>query len=276
LRAFIDTPSHAVQLIAPTGFGKSTVAVTLARALLNLNDKQLESYPYFRRFTPDKGNIGIETVRDITTFLKLRTTGQGKIRRVIVIESADSMTIEAQNAILKLLEEPPADTVIIMTVSVETHMLSTITSRSQRILLHSPDRQATVTFFVQHGYSEERVATAYLMSGGLVGLMHAILTSDTEHPLVQAIDQAKTILKSDTFERLAMVDEIAKEKQVDQLLFALKQTSQAALTHAASQSGRDAAVRRWHSVLRYVHRAEKLHASSAQPKLLLTDLFLNL
>lgn len=276
LDAYLKRPGHAVQLIAPAGFGKGTIATELTLQLLGIVEDQLHNYAYFRRYTPEKNVITIETARDIIAFLKLKTTGDAAIRRVIIIESADAMTPEAQNAVLKLLEEPPSDTVFILTVTKPTRLLATIDSRTQRIALTSPDREATISYFQSKGHDQASITSAYLMSGGLTGLMSALLATDETHALVHAITQAKEVLKADTFERLTMIDEIAKNKQIDQLLFALKQTSQAALAHAAAQPGRETAVKRWHSVLHAVHRSEILQASNAQPKLLLTDLFLSL
>lgn len=276
LQAYLRQPSHALLLNAPAGFGKSTIALGLTAELLGLSESRLSQYAYFKHYSPTKGSITIEMAREIIGFMKLKTTGSQTIRRAIVIESAETMTIEAQNAILKVIEEPPADTVIIMTVSKPTHILPTIASRTQRITLHIPEREATLAHFLDRNHTQVEIDKSYLISGGLIGLMHALLSSDTAHPLVAAIDQAKTVLKADSFERLVMIDDIAKNKQTDQLLFALKQTSHAALSHASSQPGREAAMKRWHGVLKSVYQAETLQASNAQPKLLLTDLFLSL
>ena len=62
--------------------------------------------------------------------------------KVVIFWNAEKINIEAANAMLKLLEEPPERTILIMTVSDTTQLLTTINSRCQRIQLHRiPDPQ---------------------------------------------------------------------------------------------------------------------------------------
>lgn len=71
---------------------------------------------------------GIESIREIIHFLTIQTTKKGELRAVVV-EDAHLMTPEAQNAFLKTLEEPPRDTIIILTAPRDDLLLPTITSR---------------------------------------------------------------------------------------------------------------------------------------------------
>lgn len=78
-------------------------------------------------FSP-KPSYGIDIIREITRALSIKTPKVGETRAVI-IEEAQLMTPEAQNAFLKTLEEPPQDTMIILTVPREEMLLETVVSR---------------------------------------------------------------------------------------------------------------------------------------------------
>ncbi len=78
-----------------------------------------------------KKSIGIEQVREATAFLSKKPTIGDK--KAIVVLNADKFTIDAQNAFLKTLEEPPSYATIILSVKTQEALLPTINSRCQRI-----------------------------------------------------------------------------------------------------------------------------------------------
>lgn len=81
----------------------------------------------------EEGSIGIEKVRNIHHELVLKSyTSQN---RAIVIHDAEKVTLEAQNALLKILEEPPPNTYIILSIQNPNLLLPTILSRCQVIQL---------------------------------------------------------------------------------------------------------------------------------------------
>jgi len=89
---------------------------------------------------PDN-NISIEAIRDIKRFLNKKAWNDQGIKLVIVF-SAQAMSIEAQNAFLKTLEEPPANSEIILITNHKASLLPTIVSRSKLINL-IPEKQHT-------------------------------------------------------------------------------------------------------------------------------------
>lgn len=89
-------------------------------------------HPDFMYLTLDI-SIGIDQVRRIKHFVGLRPYSE--IYKVAYIEEAQNLTVEAQNAFLKTLEEPPERTIIILTAPSIDNLLPTITSRCQIIYL---------------------------------------------------------------------------------------------------------------------------------------------
>jgi replication-associated recombination protein RarA len=204
-------PKHAIMLVGPLGTGKTTVAKELAKNLLKIEN--LESYPYFLHLSKnDKAKeIGIDDVRQMIRKLNLRTTGKEAIKRIVLIEDAHTLSPEGQNSLLKILEEPPADTVFILTVPFERTVLPTILSRTYSLHVLPVSMDAAISFYSGR-FSESAVKKAWQLSQGYVGLTQALLTDDGEHPLRQAIENAKAFLRKNQYERLLFLDEINNQK----------------------------------------------------------------
>lgn len=273
LDLLVKTPSHAILLVGPDGIGKSALAEELAARLLQLDVERLQRHPYYSRILPvDNGTLSIETVRSIQKLLQLKTTGTKSIRRVVCLEHADGLTQEAQNALLKVLEEPPADTVVILTAQSKRMLLPTILSRVQILRVHSPSQTDVETYFADRT-SPADVRKAYFLSGGLPGLMHSLLNEDDEHPLVAQVTVAKEVLQKPLFERLSMIDALSKQKDIlDPLLSALSRIAQSGLRQAQDAK----TMRRWHNIQKEVSLAQDALARSVNSKLVLTNMFLHM
>lgn len=105
-------------------------------ALQFCKDKKISGFDITKiDINPDekKNSIGIEDIRVIQKSLLLRPI-QGD-KKAIIISNAHTLTIEAQNALLKILEEPPVHTTILLTLPQKDLLLSTICSRCQIIEL---------------------------------------------------------------------------------------------------------------------------------------------
>ncbi len=147
-----NTLSHALLIAGPSGSGKSTLANEIAMAL-NCEKRTDKAYPLpcgfcntCRRiregnFTDikylekpkDRATIGVEAVKDFREDMFLSATESD--RKIYVIDSAHTMTPEAQNALLKVLEEPPTSVLIMMLCSEPDRILTTVKSRAQLITM---------------------------------------------------------------------------------------------------------------------------------------------
>ena len=154
---------HAIMLVGPKGIGKASFAWRLARHLLTAAPAEAglfgepeaptsldipEGHPIEARIAAMseprlfllrrewdtdkkrfKAAIGIDDVRRMKGFFGLSAPDGGA--RVVIIDAADEMTVPAANALLKMLEEPPANATLILVVHQPARILPTIRSRCQ-------------------------------------------------------------------------------------------------------------------------------------------------
>jgi DNA polymerase-3 subunit delta' len=271
---YIDRPSHALLVTGPAGSGKSSVARHLTTGVFDISAEKYTDHPYIRTIVSESNAaIPIEKIRELQKFLTLKIPGSSGIARAIVIEDAHLLTIEAQNALLKTLEEPPADTIVILTAPSTESVLPTIQSRARQLAVLPPQLEELERYFSTQGYGAEAVRRALMLSGDLPGLTAALLAEDMTHPLVEATAHARGILQSKTYERLLLVDGLIKQKQlcVD-VLFVLGQMSRMALVKSTDST----AAKRWQRVLKASYNATEQLAHNTGAKLVLTNLMLEL
>jgi replication-associated recombination protein RarA len=272
---FIAQPIHAMLLVGSDGIGKFTLARQIALRVLDISEDK--DYVAIKQVTPDEKNtISIDAIRELRKFLQLRTLGKKIYRRAVILEHAQRMTTEAQNAFLKILEEPPQDTMLLLTVDNPRALLPTIMSRLQVITVNAPAEQDLRNYFAAADKDATTVSQAYFLSGGLPGLMSALLAGDETHPLLAGVADAKAILQKQTFERLAMVEGMSKQKEnAKYVLQALQHVAQTGLDQAAKK-GDAAKLKQWHHILKISTNALNAMAQNANTKLVLSNMMLKL
>lgn len=214
IESFVQSPSHAVLITGPPGSGKMAAAQLLAARLLGLKIDKLGNYPHYTPVNKpdDKQEIPIEAIRGVIKSMNLKIpSDKSGIKRVIIINDAESMSREAQNALLKTLEEPSPQSLIILTAGSASDILPTVASRAQKIQVMAVPNQAARNFF-ESKYKPADIDSAWRLSQGSAGLLNALLDESAEHPLKRAVNEAKDILRSRPYERLIYFDKLAADK----------------------------------------------------------------
>jgi DNA polymerase III subunit delta' len=151
---------HALLFTGPNGVGKHLVAAHLAKQLLCVQPftdaacghckscllVDAGHHPDLLQL-PAEGSIGVDAVRELSQFMQ-GTPQQGGAR-VVVLPQAHKMTEAAANALLKTLEEPGADSFLLLQTAYEQQLLPTILSRCQRWLIAPVTDQAAQQWLVQ-------------------------------------------------------------------------------------------------------------------------------
>jgi DNA polymerase III subunit delta' len=217
LRAFRNKRLHHAWLITgPRGIGKATLAFRFARFLL-ANGRRENERPAFRLFeedpVPDLGvdpehpifkriasgghadliavgrrvnektgrlrpEIMVEDVRSIANLLA-HTPAEGGWR-VVVIDAAEDMSRSSANALLKVLEEPPARSIFLLVSHAPGQVLPTIRSRCRHLALQPLSEGAVMTLLRRHcpalSASETQGLTG--LCGGSIGLALSLTEGD--------------------------------------------------------------------------------------------------
>lgn len=272
---FLAKPAHALIIEGKVGAGKSTLAQHLAAKLLDTTTQALEYYPYVLKVKPTAHTVTIDSIREAQKFLKLKTTGQARIRRVLMVEQAEKMTVEAQNAFLKILEEPPTDTVILILTAHKVKLLPTIRSRTQSLSIKALTKQQIEEYFASEGHSQATITSAYYAGNAQVGAISDLLAAD-DNPKLHQMQIVKKVLGMSRFDRLVFADELIKQKNdLNGFAEALTTVCQAALKQTVAKEDYRGA-KRWQHSLKLALQAQASLNNNPNPKLLLTDLLINL
>ena len=174
---------HAYLFVGPEGVGKRTMAFALAKALHcdeAANDFcgrcaacariQNGNHPDVRvvEILEDKKEISIKQVREVEKELNFRSFS-GK-RKIAIIDPATAMNLSAQNALLKTLEEPPQDSLLILIAVNTGALLPTLRSRCLRLPFGPLTRDAVAAFLITNkGIAKEEARFLAAVSMGSLG-----------------------------------------------------------------------------------------------------------
>ncbi|MEX1995351.1 MAG: hypothetical protein WD887_01070, partial [Candidatus Saccharimonadales bacterium] len=255
--------------------GKSALARLIAVILMDVPPEKVDSHPYFMHLTKpeDKQEIPIDKIRQTIRATRLKMP-EGK-HRVIFIEQAESLSTEAQNALLKILEEPPTQTTFILTVPSVDKVLSTITSRVRSLTVHPVNLEISTGHYRKQ-YPANQVETAWRLSQGSAGLLQALLLQDRDHPLKSAVDEAKKLLGQSTYERLLTFEKIGSDRDQIRLVLEALSLVLTALHRAAVDKGNMPQTKTLSSARRLVTDALGALDSNTSSKLITLNLVLKL
>ena len=224
---------HAYLLAGPAHVGKTTLATQLAQVLNCTGDKppcgscnsclRIAAGQHADVMTIGldaegedvRTMIGIDAVRDLQSSAHLMPY-EGKVR-VFIFQDAERLSAEAANALLKVLEEPPPNVVLLLLTADPEALLPTIASRCQLIEMRplSAERLAAV-LREEHGVAEEEAAHLAGLSRGCVGwAIQAVETPSVMAALHQHLERIADVCGAGLEGRFAYADDLARRYQRD-------------------------------------------------------------
>jgi DNA polymerase-3 subunit delta' len=247
---------HGLIFAGPEGIGKSTFAYRLMRFLLTYKDDDAdeggglfgEPLPKVKPSNLDaardtqavklisqnahpdvmvierewdekrgafKGTISVEAIRRVPTFLQ-KTAALGGWR-IVLVEDADTMTVPAQNALLKILEEPPAKAIIILIAHRPGALLTTIRSRSRYVPFEIPSKDvfSKIVRMQETDLSNANLDTLHSISKGSIGQGLRLARLDVISIIMRIMDIIRDWPKWDWVAVHAMADEYSRPDQID-------------------------------------------------------------
>lgn len=274
LYKYLERPTQVLLLIGEEGAGKHHTALALSALMLETDRNRLanDTRLILIEKEADKQEIAIDAVRQLIRNLRVKQPGVGQ-KRIVLIKDAHFLSLEAQNALLKTLEQPNPDTYFILTIAAPSKVLPTVLSRGQKLKLHPIGaEQAKEHYGAQ--YPGAAVEQAWRLSEGLAGTLDGLLSSD-EHGLKAAVETAKRFLSMPKYERLIEIDKLNKDREqsmllVDGLIRILKALHHSAIEKEAPSASRLLIARK------QAMESRRYLEANANPKLVLLRLVMNL
>ncbi|MEM7455635.1 MAG: DNA polymerase III subunit delta', partial [Planctomycetota bacterium] len=246
LQAFADKRlHHAWLLTGPAGIGKATLAWSMARFLIATPDPGNTGlfgptslpdnlgiepdHPVARRVLAGsepnlasvrrgpnektgrlRDEIVVDDIRALHRFFGLSAPDGG--RRVVIVDAADEMNVSAANALLKMLEEPPDRTTLLLVSHQPSRLLPTIRSRCRTLRLAPlgpEDMRAALDEAGAASLSEIEAAHLAVLSSGSVGMALRLLALDGLETYGELMGLLGTLPRLDRPRARALADKVA-------------------------------------------------------------------
>jgi len=212
-----DEISHAHIIVGENGIGKSNLANKFARNILGKSEDK--DYIDIINYRCKKSSFGVDDVREIVEEINKKPFEGDK--KVIIICDGNKLTVQAQNALLKTIEEPPKGVFIILLCESLELILDTIKSRCQIYKL-SPLSKDEVRLYIDNinndGINEDEINAAIAYSEGIPGKAEAFLRDSSLKELRNTlVDLLFLLTKGNTRELLNFESKIVayKDKKED-------------------------------------------------------------
>ena len=233
---------HALLLRGTAGTGKHDFARELAQALLcnaPKDDKTAcklcpsciwfaeDGHPDFKLISPEdaelsddapkkkstkKSQISVAQIRQLIDYLNL-SSHQVNARRIVLISPAETLNMASANALLKMLEEPPTNTLFLLVSSQPQRLLATIVSRCQAIDMPLPATTEALTWLDSQGVSNS-VSALNLAGGAPLLALQIAEEGDVIATLTKHLSQGE---KLDAFVCAPLFTGLGMERAIDTL-----------------------------------------------------------
>lgn len=219
--------SHSYLLEGSEGIGKKLLAKTFAKTLLceenNNTDPcnkctscimmETANNPDYFEVSSKKASIGVDDIRE-QVIEQMDIKPYRSKYKVFIIGEAERMTIQAQNALLKTIEEPPSYGVVILLTKNPSKIISTVHSRCSRIrVLPLPTGMIKKYIYDNHGLEEWEAALYADFADGSINKVNQMLEDEEFWGIRQkAIDYIVKLDGADLIELYDMVEELDKDR----------------------------------------------------------------
>lgn len=175
---------HAIVIEGPPGSGKKTLARIIAKVAACTGDNApcgncssclAEDNPDITTVVPEKAEIRVADIRTVRNDAYI-LPNQSK-KRVFIIPEAQNMNAQAQNALLKVLEEPPDSAMFILTCEYTRQLLPTVVSRTAVFTLSAPSAEEAVRY-IEENYPQYRHEDVCAACSGTIGAALDVLSGN--------------------------------------------------------------------------------------------------
>lgn len=217
--------SHSYLFIGITGIGKTLFAKEFARKILCIEQEKEENcisciklnsqnHPDYCQIEPENNTIKIEQIRNMQE--KISEKPITSKRKVYLIINSEAMTKEAQNCLLKTLEEPPEYACIILTSNNESKLLNTIKSRCMKIYFDKIEEKE-IEYYIKNELNIDISKKLIEKSEGSIG--KAIKLEQEKETYEKLNNLLENIEKYDLITLLNKAEILYKEKEkVEEIL----------------------------------------------------------
>ena len=225
-----DGVGHAYLFVGPEGVGRELAALALAASLncaeggcgaCTVCEKVLRrAHPDLHTVSSPGAQILVEQIREMRRTAH-RSAMEGQVK-VFLVEDAHRLNPAASNALLKVLEEPPADVVIVLVTSSPEDLLETIVSRCRRVDFKplSPDEIARI-LIEQHDTAGELAVWAARTAGDLSRALRFVKDPDAPTRRGGHLEIAGRLVRGGVAEAVRIATETTEEaKRAGELLAA--------------------------------------------------------
>lgn len=229
LEGFFNPETKPVQSLLFYGeeaVGKKTTALAFAKALLCQVEQKTWNgcghcqnclrfdkglHPDFLLIEPIDNDVSIETVRKAIEFLHYEP--QFSSLRILIINEADRLKEDVQNTLLKTLEEPPRNTLIIFITALPQRLLTTVLSRLLALRFYRSSSKKIIDFLInQQSLSLSKAQEIAEKADGKIGLAFRLLDREYLEDIEKNQKKLAIILESDFLGQLQCLQELAGDK----------------------------------------------------------------
>jgi DNA polymerase-3 subunit delta' len=215
---------HALLFTGPKGVGRALTAVSVAKALNCLGRVRGDGcdgcpacnkitkgiHPDVHLVAPEGATLKIDQIRTLAQAAALRPY-EGR-RKVFILDEAETMTEQAQNALLKTLEEPPGATLLVLIAPEASALLPPIASRCSQIRFSPLPASIIAARLREHGCEEGEAHVLASLSGGSLGRAQELRTSPIQE-IWDLVEQAIALSPGKTLPVLELTERVVRQKE---------------------------------------------------------------